>query len=142
MDIPDKKTIAGLVKTGRAAKGYTQQELADRTGVTLRSIQRIESGEVVPRAYTLRLLEEQLGIVFGGAAVSGVSEPVVAPGRGPGWSRGRKWIVTIGLALLLPLLTGAYLAQAVRWPATDFERLLIWSGVLVLYSGILWKIWK
>lgn len=151
MDSPDKQRIGGLVKAGRAAKGYTQQELADRTGITLRSVQRIENGEVVPRLYTLRLLEQQLGIEFavnGSAIPNGVlsegsgaeSKPVSSRHRG--WSNGRKWIVTISLGLLFLLLTTAFLAQSARWPETDFERLLLWSGVLAVYSVILWKVWK
>jgi transcriptional regulator with XRE-family HTH domain len=52
--------IAKLIREGRAAKGYTQQELSDLAGLSLRSVQRIENAEVVPRAYTLRVLFEKL----------------------------------------------------------------------------------
>jgi len=156
MDALDKRQIAGLVKAGRAAKGYTQQELADRTGITLRSVQRIENGDVLPRTYTLRLLEEQLGIDLSvNVTAAPTGEPIestgatltreeldAVPSQQPGLSKGRKWILTICLGLLLLLLTTAYLAQSAHWPETDFERLLLWSGVLAVYSGILWKIWK
>src|SRR5579863_9589337 len=55
-----KQEIAALVKEGRSAKGYTQQELADLAKLSLRSVQRIENGEVLPRSYTLRMLAQHL----------------------------------------------------------------------------------
>jgi len=48
------KKIAEL----RKQKGMTQEELAYRSHVNVRSIQRIESGEVTPRFSTLELLSE------------------------------------------------------------------------------------
>lgn len=154
MDALGKTEIAALVRTGRTAKGYTQQELADRTCVTLRSIQRIEKGDVLPREYTLRLLEQQLGITIGTGTTpvqnigpGARSEAKVIrdgdiPARDRQWSKGRKWILTGSLGLLIPLLTIAFIAQSARWPETDFERILLWSSVLIVYSAILWKIWK
>ena len=42
----------------RRQKGLTQEELAYRSHLNVRSIQRIESGEVTPRFSTLELLSE------------------------------------------------------------------------------------
>ena len=44
----------------RKKKAMTQKELADACNVDIRTIQRIESGEVVPRMYTIRLLSNAL----------------------------------------------------------------------------------
>jgi transcriptional regulator with XRE-family HTH domain len=44
----------------RNKKGITQKELADACNVDIRTIQRIESGHVVPRMYTIRLLATAL----------------------------------------------------------------------------------
>lgn len=44
--------------------GWTQSELANRCGVTLRTIQRIEKGDVTPSAYTLGRLKKELGTDF------------------------------------------------------------------------------
>jgi hypothetical protein len=44
--------------------------------------------------------------------------------------------------VVVPLLTMAFLAQSARWPEITFERLLLWSGVLVAYTGVLWRVWK
>lgn len=46
----------------RRSRGLTQEELAEKAGVTVRTIQRIESGETVPRAYTLKRIAEAVGV--------------------------------------------------------------------------------
>ncbi len=55
-------TLAEKVKTGRKNLNWTQSDLALRCGVTLRTIQRIEKGEVTPSAYTLGKLVELLSL--------------------------------------------------------------------------------
>src|SRR4051812_41458863 len=57
-----KKDLASLIKEGRAIKGYTQQQLSERTGISLRSIQRIENEEVLPRSYTISVLVGELDV--------------------------------------------------------------------------------
>jgi len=48
----------------RQQKGLTQEQLAEKCEVSTRTIQRIESGEVDPRAYTLQRLGEILEFDF------------------------------------------------------------------------------
>jgi uncharacterized Tic20 family protein len=48
----------------RQQKGLTQEQLAERCEVSPRTIQRIESGEVDPRAYTLHCLGAVLEFEF------------------------------------------------------------------------------
>ncbi len=50
------KKIADL----RKAKGLTQEELVDKCNLNVRTLQRIESGAVTPRTYTIRLIFEAL----------------------------------------------------------------------------------
>lgn len=49
----------------RQQKGLTQERLAELCEVSLRTIQRIESGEVDPRAYTVHCLGRSLDFDFG-----------------------------------------------------------------------------
>jgi uncharacterized Tic20 family protein/DNA-binding Xre family transcriptional regulator len=49
----------------RQHKGLTQEQLAELCEVSARTIQRIESGEVDPRAYTLQCLSKALEFDFG-----------------------------------------------------------------------------
>jgi len=40
----------------RKAKGYTQEELVEKCNLSVRTLQRIESGEVIPRTHTIRVI--------------------------------------------------------------------------------------
>lgn len=46
----------------RKAKGLTQEELVEKCNLSVRTIQRIEAGEVTPRSYTLKALFGALGV--------------------------------------------------------------------------------
>ena len=50
------KELAQKIKTLRTRKGYSQEELSDKTGLSLRTIQRIENGETEPRGDSLKRL--------------------------------------------------------------------------------------
>lgn len=50
------KKIADL----RKAKSFTQEELVQKCNISVRTLQRIESGEGTPRGYTLRIIFEAL----------------------------------------------------------------------------------
>jgi transcriptional regulator with XRE-family HTH domain len=52
------------LKEIRTQKGLTQQQLADQTGMTLRTIQRIEKGEVKPSLHSLNALSRELEVDF------------------------------------------------------------------------------
>ena len=53
-----------LIKQLRQKKGITQEELAAKTDISVRTIQRIESGEVDPRAFTLQSIASALEVDF------------------------------------------------------------------------------
>ena len=44
------------ISLARKKNGYSQEALADETGLSLRTIQRIEKGDTQPRPYTLKVL--------------------------------------------------------------------------------------
>ena len=44
------------VKELRIRKGFSQEELADKSGLSLRTIQRMENGDTYPRGDTLKRL--------------------------------------------------------------------------------------
>ena len=48
----------------REAKGLTQADVAEMCKIATRTIQRIETGVVKPRAFTIRLISETLGFDF------------------------------------------------------------------------------
>ncbi len=57
-------TLAQKVVIARKQKGITQEELALAANLTVRTIQRIESGETTPRPFTLKALATGLGLSF------------------------------------------------------------------------------
>ena len=53
-----------VIKEVRKQKGYTQMELSDKTGISVRTIQRIEKDVVEPSIYSLRVISEVLEVDF------------------------------------------------------------------------------
>lgn len=69
------------IADARNRKGLTQEELAALAKVNVRTIQRIESGQTVPRAYTLRAIASALGLPGDGPFTEG-NLPVAATDNG------------------------------------------------------------
>ena len=57
-------TIGQFIKKTRLKKGMTQEELAAKTDISVRTIQRIENGDVDPRSFTLQTLASVLEIDY------------------------------------------------------------------------------
>ena len=58
----DAKHLGHKIQELLKEKGMTQGDLAEKTGLSVRTIQIIESGEVDPRTYTLHQIADALGI--------------------------------------------------------------------------------
>jgi len=58
----DKKSLSENLVYQRKLKGFTQEDLADKTTVGVRTIQRIEKGDVQPHLQTVKLLAVGLNI--------------------------------------------------------------------------------
>jgi transcriptional regulator with XRE-family HTH domain len=52
----DQPNLGKRISELRKAKGLTQEELAEQCKISARTLQRIESGVVMPRAYTVRVI--------------------------------------------------------------------------------------
>ncbi len=57
-------TVGARIAEARKAKGWTQEELAEQTNLTVRTIQRLENQANTPRLHTLRLIAQALAIPF------------------------------------------------------------------------------
>lgn len=144
-----KDKIANLVREGRTAKGLTQLELSDMTGISLRSIQRIENGDVQPRLYTVKVLAEHLDFVWEPDTAFELEEirvPLVKPVDQPAvvrrTNKTQKTILTIGIATVIVLLVSAYIFQSPTFPETAFEAALLWAAVALFYTIIVFLIWR
>lgn len=58
----NKKNYNEQIKAARKSKGFTQQELADEAGVSLRTVQRIEKGTEEISGFSLRQISKTLDI--------------------------------------------------------------------------------
>ena len=87
-----------LIKQLRLKKGLTQEELAARTDISVRTIQRIENGEVDPRAYTLQTIASALEVDFEVLAKSDDLSATISPGGNS------KWLPVLHLSGLLLLV--------------------------------------
>ncbi len=136
-----KEKIALLIKNARINRGYSQQQLADLVKLNLRSVQRIENAEVLPRAYNLNLiareLELDIAVLKEESNISDTAEPDQINNT---FNKPRKLILSIGIGLIGILLIAAFLSQSSGFPETSFELFLLLALVVVVYGIILWTI--
>lgn len=132
-----KKMISELVKEKRMAKGYTQKELSELSNISVRSIQRIENGEILPRSYTLKTLAEILGVSF-----ENIQGPEAGQKRFSKINKGQKIILSTGITVFILLLAWAFVAQSAKFPETTFELIVFTAFILLLITIILAFVWK
>ena len=48
--------LGKIISNLRNEKGLTQEELVDKCNISVRTIQRIEAGEVTPRSFTIKTI--------------------------------------------------------------------------------------
>jgi transcriptional regulator with XRE-family HTH domain len=136
---------AQLIKEARLAKGYTQVQLSEMTGISLRSVQRIENAEVVPRSYTLQILAAALGLIVPiqeKPDLSLVETEKILPVEKQHQLEVnvmilKKIIIAIGTAIAAVLFGAAFLSQNKNFPETHFEMFLFWGFVTAAYLFIM-----
>jgi transcriptional regulator with XRE-family HTH domain len=70
----ERLVFAAKIRMARAAIGWSQSELANRAGLTQRSVHKLEQGETDPRRATVRAIEflwREQGIEFENLADGG-----------------------------------------------------------------------
>src|SRR5688572_27054327 len=87
-----------IIRELRTKKGMTQEDLAAKTDITVRTIQRIESGEVDPRAFTLQSIANALEVEY---QVLINSEDEITPER---VKQNNRWLPLLHLSGLLLLI--------------------------------------
>lgn len=130
-------------------KGYTQKELSELSNISVRSIQRIENGEIIPRTYTLKTLAGILGRSYEDFARNmqeqGAGETVVEnpPANSPvRISHAQRVILSAGICLSILVLAAAFIAQSSRFPETSFEFFVFSAVVLLLITVTLFFLWR
>ncbi len=131
------------LRDGRLSKGLTQKELSERSHISMRSIQRIENGELVPRSHTLKTLAKILELSFEDFMKSAREQEFTIPqGEAPALTKPQRMVLSIGICLVILILAWAYVAQAPNFPETTFELLVFLSLALTLITVILFLLWR
>jgi transcriptional regulator with XRE-family HTH domain len=132
-----REQSARLVREARLKKSLTQKELADLSGISLCSLQRIENAQVSPRAYTWRQLAEHIDLEQTGASQA-VAIEVLPPKK----NLVRKWIWSIGSLVVIVLSFASFVIQSPTFPETLFETMNMVLAGCVIYLVILYRVWK
>lgn len=130
-------TPGQAIKELRLKKGITQEELATKTDIKTRTIQRIENDDVKPRAYTVRRIAEALGVDF--EKLTGIAEDNKAEVLLSNYIAKRNYgnvFLHIGILLLgiaLGIITGVLLARSLELEGETNEMivlsLIVWVGI-------------
>jgi uncharacterized Tic20 family protein len=86
------------VLDARKKSGLTQEELAEKCSINVRSLQRIENGKVRPRASTIRMLNKVLDLKLEG-------KNDMAP---------RFWLTLLHLSSFVPIIVIALIIRLVK----------------------------
>lgn len=127
--------IGQKIRELRIKRGLTQEELAERTKLSVRTIQRIESGEVDPRTYTLTLLAEALDVeleTLTTEKAQKVQEPVLSE------TEKTKWLALLHISglfafLLPPLIIYLWKKEEVPEMETHFMDVMNFQISIIVY---------
>lgn len=134
---------ATWLRDGRLSKGLTQKELAERSHISIRSIQRIEKGELVPRSHTLKTLAEILELSFEDFMKAAREQEFSIPQADSyTLTPPQRTVLSVGICLIILFLAWAYVAQAPKFPETTFELLIFLSSALALITTVLFMLWR
>lgn len=142
--VTKKKMETGkLIKELRLKKGMTQEELADKTEVSARTIQRIENGEVDPRAYTLQMIARALEVDYSLFTENEPDEELEAQRV-----KDSNWLGLLHFSGIIPLIFPTVLIWhqkrdkvkgiSVHYRDVISFQLMVWVGIL---AG-LWIYWR
>jgi transcriptional regulator with XRE-family HTH domain len=122
--------IATLVKEGRLAKGYTQKELSELSNISIRSIQRIENGEIIPRSYTLKTIAGIIDTPFEEFTKASQNQNVALKENDAieiksslPVSKTQRLILSVGGCVVIIFLAFACIFQSAKFPETTFKHL-------------------
>ena len=124
--------FAVLVHEKRKEKNLSQSKLAELTGLSLRSIQRIENAEVQPREYSKNALSEVLEF----SEETNFENKETFKSSLP-----KKVILSLSSAICIPLLALAFIAQSATFPETQFENYIFWFFIILVLTSFQWGIW-
>ncbi len=121
--------IGAKVLRARKLKCLSQQELADKAGVSLRTVQRIENSNTQPHPHTLSTISRVLEIDF-----TKVNESESDFGVGP-----VKWILTSCLLPVIPIISNLLIPGWLYFKNHDSPQMKTW-GSRILTFQLFWTV--
>ncbi|WP_339869933.1 helix-turn-helix transcriptional regulator [uncultured Algoriphagus sp.] len=114
----------------RKAKGLTQEELVELCNLNVRTIQRIEAGEVTPRSYTIKALFEALGAQL--ENIDSEKQSIYPKSLVP-------WLyIGLGAGLIYFFLGYFDISMEIEWMEGSYTNSLVFglvkAGVLITFS--------
>jgi transcriptional regulator with XRE-family HTH domain len=124
------------ISSARKNKGLSQEVLAENCGVSLRTIQRIETNQSKPRPYTLRVITEVLNISIEPFQQNGESEYIKTH------SLAKINLINSSalLGVLIPLLN--IIVPMILWSQNKENPLVDAKGRKVISFQILWLLFS
>jgi len=138
----DSIKVGQCIKSARIDKGLTQIQLAQTSRISLRSIQRIENGEVEARSYTLALLQEKLNFELNETHLKITDQEQYGQKGRKKSSRTKKIMYSYLWGVAVFMFSGFLLTMSTSFPETDFEFYCFLIATITGYSLVLLKIWK
>jgi transcriptional regulator with XRE-family HTH domain len=122
----------------RKSKGFSQELLAEQSGVSLRTIQRVEQGETVPRGHTIQALATALEVPLD--ALLMLPAPVTEPDVEPKYALAPEYLSSLPAPPALPaspsLPADPQLLQLLNLSALC---LLVFPFLNLLVPYLLWR---
>lgn len=134
--------IAEMIRNGRLSRGYTQKELAELSHISVRSIQRIENAEIVPRSYTLKTLAGILDISFDNMQDNEAPALAEGPEAPRAINNQQKVILSVGISSIVLLFSWAFIEQSPRFPETRFELAIFLGCIAIVITVLMSFIWR
>jgi len=130
-----RSDLGKRVQLRRQEKGFTQEMLAEESGVSLRTIQRIEQGSVKPQPYTLKAISSSLNYQFPMPVIhyQGVEEKADQD------LQPVKRMILSSLVFFLPIIANVFIPMVIWYRHRHLPKIREYGGIL-LSSQILWSI--
>lgn len=118
------------IRDFREQKGWTQTDLADKTGLSLRTIQRVESGQSYPKGHTLKVLSKFVGENLSQSSNSEIKDEHI------------EELKLINLTALVVILIpfGNIIFPYLRWRKRRKEQIINQIGKYILNFQIIWTL--
>ncbi|WP_310993521.1 helix-turn-helix domain-containing protein [Aequorivita marina] len=112
----------------RKQKGFTQEELVAQCNINVRTIQRIEAGEVTPRSFTLKTILDALG-----ESLENLEEKEVSPFKNFDVSEIKTYIIYLKAAWICGIIyfLSGFVEFAVDYARFYEDELLIPKGAYI-----------